>query len=454
MLSISSFMKKRKYLSIFTLVQLTLILHSPLFAQTSIDSVNGSVNLRQCVEFALRNQPVVRQASIDEQINEKDIRIGLSAWLPQVNTTGTYNYYFHGSPVAGTSGANIPANTDLRNLSTLGLQASQVLYNNDVLLAAKTARYSRQYYKENTLSSQINVVSDVSKAFFDVLLSQKQLNITNEDIVRLQRSLKDAFNKYQAGVSDKTDYKQATIALNNSLATRKQTEEAIKSKTAYLKQIMGIDATKPISLLYDSSRYEQEAYIDTNQKLDVNNRIEYRLLQTSKVLKNINVNYYRYGFLPSLSAVGNYNFAYISHDFANLYDKSYPTGYVGLTLNLPIFQGTRRLQNLSKARLQVERADLDIVNSQNTINTEYVQALASYKSNYSSYQLIRQNVDLAKDVYKIVSLQYREGIKTYLDVIVAQSDLRTAELNYYNALFQLLSSKIDLKKSLGTLTVE
>jgi outer membrane protein TolC len=83
-----------------------------------------------------------------------------------------------------------------------------------------------------------------------------------------------------------------------------------------------------------------------------------------------------------------------------------------------------------------------------------VQALAGYKSNYTSWQLIKQNVDLAKDVYKIVSLQYREGIKTYLDVIVAQSDLRTAELNYYNALFQLLSSKIDLQKALGTLSVQ
>jgi len=98
--------------------------------------------------------------------------------------------------------------------------------------------------------------------------------------------------------------------------------------------------------------------------------------------------------------------------------------------------------------------DLDIENSANTINTEYVQALADYKSNYTNWQLIKQNVDLAKDVYKVVSLQYREGIKTYLDVIVAQSDLRTAELNYYNALFNLLSSKIDFEKALGTLNVQ
>ena len=54
----------------------------------------------------------------------------------------------------------------------------------------------------------------------------------------------------------------------------------------------------------------------------------------------------------------------------------------------------------------------------------------------------------------MVSLQYREGIKTYLDVIVAQSDLRTAELNYFNALFNVLASKIDLEKALGILSPE
>jgi len=82
-----------------------------------------------------------------------------------------------------------------------------------------------------------------------------------------------------------------------------------------------------------------------------------------------------------------------------------------------------------------------------------VQALAGYKGSYTNWQLLKQNVSLASDVYKVVTLQYREGVKTYLDVIVAQSDLRTAELNYYNALFQVLSSKIDLQKALGTLAV-
>jgi len=441
-------MKKTVYFLIFCS---TIILPASLFAQNSGDTI---VTLKQCVEFALRNQPVVRQASIDEAINERDIKISLSDWLPQVNGSGQYQHYFKGTPQNTGTTATPAAGTRTDEFSLLGLQASQVIYNNDVLQAAKAAKYSRQYYKENILSSQINVVSDVSKAFFDVLLSQKQLDILNEDITRLQRSLKDAYNRYQAGVSDKIDYKQATISLNNSIASRKQTAEAIKSKLAYLKQIMGISAGHNLVLSYDSTRYEQEANIDTNQQLDVNNRIEYRLLKTQRNLQVVNVNYYKYGFLPSLSAVGSYNWIYLSDKFSNLYNTSYPSAYAGLSLALPIFQGGKRLQNLSKARLQTTRTDLDIENSANTINTEYVQAIASYKSNYTSWQLIKQNVDLAKDVYKVVSLQYREGIKTYLDVIVAQSDLRTAELNYYNALFQLLSSKIDLEKSLGILSVQ
>lgn len=434
----------------FLLIVNLFILPFVASAQQGTDTV---VSLKQCIEFALRNQPAVRQASIDQQINERDIRIGFSGWLPQVNSSGQYQYYFKGSPVANAGSAALPGN-NLNQFSSLGLQASQVIYNNDVLQAAHAAKYSRQYYKENIMSSQINVVSDVSKAFFDVLLSQKQLDILNEDIARLQRSLKDAYNRYQAGVSDKTDYKQATISLNNSISTRKQTAEAINSKLAYLKQIMGIGSSHNLILTYDSTRFEQEANIDTNQRLDVNNRIEYRLLQTRKNLENVNVTYYKYGFLPSISAIGAYNLLYLNNRFSDLYSQSFPNAYAGLSLALPIFQGTKRLQNLGKARLRVERTDLDIENSANTINTEYVQALASYKSNYTSWKLVRQNVDLAKDVYKVVSLQYREGVKTYLDVIVAQSDLRTAELNYYNALFQLLSSKIDLEKSLGILGVQ
>jgi outer membrane protein TolC len=493
------FMKNNTH---YYLILLLLVLPLLTFAQVR-DTSATTLTLQQCIDYALRNQPAVRQANLDEDINERDIRISLSAWLPQLNSSGSYQHYLQrtailgtggtgtggtgaggagtggtgtggtgtggtgtggtGTGGTGTGGTGIGGGTTsggtqqlaiANNVSSLGLSASQVLYNNDVWQASKASKYSRQYYKQNTVSTKIDVVSNVSKAFYDVLLSQRQLDIINGDILRLQRNLRDATSRYQAGVTDKIDAKQATIGLNNSLATRKQLQESVNSRVAYLKQLMGYYPQKPLTVAYDSVRLQREIAVDTNQNLNVNNRIEYSLLETQKNLQNINVSYYKYGFLPSLSAIGSYNLLYFNDKVSNLYRDAFPTSLVGLSLALPIFQGGRRLQNLSKARLQVKRVDLDLENTRNSINAEYVQALANYKSNLSNYQFLGQNVELAKDVYKVVSLQYREGIKTYLDLIVAQTDLRTAELNYYTALFQLLSSKIDLQRALGTLPVQ
>jgi outer membrane protein TolC len=63
------------------------------------------------------------------------------------------------------------------------------------------------------------------------------------------------------------------------------------------------------------------------------------------------------------------------------------------------------------------------------------------------------NIALARDIFNTVRLQYEKGIKAYLEVIVSETDLRTAELNYLNSLFRVLSSKVDLEKAAGDIKV-
>jgi outer membrane protein TolC len=58
-------------------------------------------------------------------------------------------------------------------------------------------------------------------------------------------------------------------------------------------------------------------------------------------------------------------------------------------------------------------------------------------------------VELAKEVYDIIQLQYNNGVRTYLDVTVAESDLRTTRINYFNSLYQVLASKMDVLRALG-----
>jgi outer membrane protein TolC len=182
------------------------------------------------------------------------------------------------------------------------------------------------------------------------------------------------------------------------------------------------------------------------------NRIEYQQLQTQKRLQDINYNYYKWQFIPTIQAYGNYNLNYLNNDFGKLYQDNYPNSFAGVRVGIPIFQGFRRVQNMKQAKLQSDRVNYDIEQLQLSVSTEVSQAMAAYKGYLNDYYTLKENVDIAKDVFSTIELQYKSGIKTYLEVITAQTDLRAAELNYNNALYQLLASKFDLQRALGSIS--
>ena len=244
------------------------------------------------------------------------------------------------------------------------------------------------------------------------------------------------------------------IALNNAITQKKASEESINVKNTYLKQLMGYPAEKPLTLKADISSMEKEVILDTLEKFDIYNRVEYQLLQTGLKLQKYNIDYYRFSYLPSLSAFANYNISFQSDDVSELYKNNYPSSIIGLTLSFPIFQGTRRIHNVKKSKLEFERMTLDTLTTRDEMNTQYTSAMASYKSNLLSYRLSSQNIDIAQDIYNTVSLQYNQGIKSYLEEIISETDLMTARINHLNALFMLMFSKIDLERALGKISVE
>ena len=419
------------------------------YSQTAAsDSLLQQATLSNIIQYALKRQPVVQQSLIDEKTTELQIKSKLADWYPQVN----FNYlYQHNFQVQTTIIGGNTVRLGVGNTSALQFTASQSIFNRDVLLASQTKGDVRQRAKQQTENTKIDVVVNVSKAFYDVLATEQQIKVVNENIVRLEKSLKDARAQYDAGVVDKTDYKRATIALNNAKASKKINEEAVKAKTEYLKALMNYPETAAIAIMYDSASLENELAVDTLQGIDYASRIEYRQLQTQRRLLEANVKYNKWDFFPSLSANGAYNINYLSNDFGKLYNQSFPNSYAGLTLAFPIFQGGKRKYNIRQAEWQLKRTDLDIISLKNSVNTEYTTALANYKSSLSNYQAVKENVLLAQEVYDVINLQYRSGIKTYLEVVNAETDLRTSQINYFNALYQVLSSKIDVQRSLGEL---
>lgn len=417
--------------------------------QNKKDSVIDQGTLTNCIHYAIAHNPDIQNAKIDEAITEATIKSKLSEWYPQVNLNYNLQHNFQ-LPAANFNGNIVHIGS--QNTSGLQFGATQNIFNRDVLLASRSSRDVRLQSKQNTKEQNINIAVMVSKAFYDVLLTKQQLNVTEQDIERIEVSLKDAYYQYQSGITDKTDYKRATISLNNTKAQKKFGEESVKAKYIYLKELMGYPSSKDFELVYDSAQMANEILLDTLQNVNYSNRIEIQLLETQKKLQQYNLQYYKWSFLPDISAFGNYNLNFLNNQFSKLYSQSFPNSYGGILLSIPIFQGGKRLQQIKQAELEVNQVDNSIISIQNNINTQYAWAMATYKSNLYNYYSLKENLSLANEVYDVIRLQYRSGVKSYLEVINAETDLRTAQINFYNALYQLLSSKIDVSQSLGTIT--
>lgn len=142
---------------------------------------------------------------------------------------------------------------------------------------------------------------------------------------------------------------------------------------------------------------------------------------------------------------------YFNENFSDLYQQSYPTSAVGLNLSIPIFQGGKRVHQVKAAQLQVERGQVELQDLSNQINTEYETALAAYNSSLYEWEIIRENMEMAENVYDIIKMQYDEGVKAYVDLVVAETDLQTAQINHINAFYQVLLSKLDLDQALGSI---
>ena len=420
-------------------------------AQSAPDSLSNQGSLKNCIHYALVHQPILHQSILDEEITEHSIQSKLADWYPQLEFSYAIQH-FPNIPVSIVEGT--PAQVTLQNASTGQFSLTQTLFNRDVLLVSSSASDVRSRLRQQTVSNKINVVVNVSKAYYAVLETQEQITLLDEDIVRLRQSLKDAYQLYKGGVVDNIDYKRATIALNNALHEKKQNEELLKARTMFLKEQMGYPSEAALNLEYDSTQMEHDVFLDTNQTLRFGDRIEYQLLQTQKQLQEENVAYAKWSFLPSLSAFANYAFNYQSSTIVKLYENNFPSSVVGLQLSFPIFEGGKRLQELQIARLQLQRIDDDFLLLQNSFNTEYMQAAADYKSNLNTYYVLKDNLELAREVYHTIQLQYKAGTKTYLEVITAESDLRATQVNYTTALYQVLSSKLDVQKALGTIHYE
>jgi outer membrane protein TolC len=328
------------------------------------------LTLDQCIDYAFTHQPALQQAIVYQSITKTTNAISMSGWYPQVAIGGNFTHY-NQLPTNFTTdtatGDVVKQHSGIVNTAIPALTVSQAIFSPSLLYASKSLHFYTEQAEQITDSAKIDLVVNVSKAFYNLLLTLEQINVFREDTARLSKNLADAYHQYVGGIVDMTDYQQAAISLNNSKAQLRQASENIIPLYAALKQSMGWPTGIQFNVNFDTARMKQDIFIDTTQTLDYEKRIEFGLLRTSKNLQHTVTDYYRMAWLPTVSGFFNYDFEYENNSLAALYANLYPYSYIGVSVSLPIFTGFYRVNNIKKSKLQEQLLDWNLVNLKSQI---------------------------------------------------------------------------------------
>ncbi|RFS20152.1 TolC family protein [Chitinophaga silvatica] len=420
------------------------------YSQTLKDSIN-TLSLKQCIDYALQHQPAVQQTILLKSITKEANAVNLSGWYPQVGVTVNYNHYLQ-EPISlsNINGVETPVQTSVVNTAIPGVGVTQNIYNPSLIYVSRIAPLNMKAAEQSIDSSKIDLVTNVSKSFYSLLLVLQQIDVLKEDTARLGESLRTAYHQYVGGIVDETDYEQAAISLNTSLGQLVQANESLWPQYAMLKQLMGYPPEKQFNVAYDSTELLKEININATEQLRYEKRIEFKQLMVQKKLQSELTRFYqKTSIFPTLSAFYNYNATFQNNSFSHLFNTVYPNSIIGLTVSLPIFTGFARIHNVRRSKFQEKILDWSEIDLKDNIYTQYATALATYRGNLYNMQKMKENVTLARRVYFVTDLQYKQGIVPYLNVITAETNLKTSELTYLNALYQTLSSKIDWQKAMG-----
>jgi outer membrane protein TolC len=124
---------------------------------------------------------------------------------------------------------------------------------------------------------------------------------------------------------------------------------------------------------------------------------------------------------------------------------------VGLSLNVPIFDGFRKLAQTQQSTISITKTENDIKNFENAINLQVFQAKSTYIRSKQQLEIQRGNLKLAEDIYAKMELKYKNGVGSSLELTSAQTDLENARTNLLATVYEYFVAELDFKQALGTI---
>lgn len=440
-------------------------------------------SVEQATSYALKNSVAVKKALVDVKIqNETNREITASAY-PNISGSLSGNYFpnvavqsfpnfisaatygvLEKEGVKNGSGQSIISPSDFgfvqaqfgtKYTASGEISASQLLFDGQVFIGLKARDAAMKFANKQVAVTEEAIKLNIHKIYWQLVIGKKQLESFDANITVLEKFLSDTKELFKSGFREKLDIDKVNVQLVNLKTEKIKVENQIEAGYAGLKFLMGMPQKDELVLTDSITEASIKDGILDGDSVQYNNRKEYQLYEIVKKLQQYNVKRYQFSYLPTLAAFGSYSKNAQRNQF-NIFKSGaqYPwftSSVVGIKLSVPIFDGFAKDARVKKARLELQKTNLDIENLKQNIDNDVAVAKIKIRNAVITMDYQKQNATLAEKVYETEKLKYEQGLGSNLEVLNAQASLKTAQINYYASVYDAIIAKIDYQKAVGKL---
>ena len=433
----------------YALVTLMCVTAVPTMAQENVEASQNKplvLTLEDALKIALSENPTVKIA--DQTIESKKYaKKGAYASLwPEISASATYQRYIKKQRLH-FNGADIEIGT--ANNITAGVNAALPLVNAQLWKSLKLSAMDVELAVEQARSSRIDMVEQVSKAFYQVLLAKDSYNVYKRVYDNAIENHRIVEKRYSVGQVSEYDFIRSQVSVANAEPNVFNAENSIVLALWQLKALLGVDLAKDIDCAGSLADFEAllTSHIEMNADLSANSSIRQLEIQERMLDKSIEVK--RAANLPSLALSIGYNYV-VMNETLNFSEYQWnPYSVAAFSLNIPIFAGGKRRAEVNQAKIDLNNLQLQRENVERQLRTAVMSYYSNMLTNVKQYHASSQTISQAKRGYDIAVKRYEVGGGTLVDVDNSQLAYTQAELTRSTAIYNYLVNQVSMAKILG-----
>ena len=405
----------------------------------------SQLTLPDAINMAMKNSLDIQLANNSIEVNTIFNNYGIAGGLPLVTSTLSDNETVSNINQKLNSGESITRNGAATNNFVVGLTGSILLYNGNRVVATKKRLGLLELQSKELLNAQIqNIIAGVMTGYYDIVRQQSYMKTIDRSIEASNQQLDIVKARQSVGLANNADLFQAQIDLNALLQAKQSQQVVIDQSKTELLRLLTLRADSAINI-NDTIIVDKAILLDgVLNSLNKNAEIiaaEEQIRINEQIVNETAAQRY-----PSIRATTGFNFTRNNATGGQLLLNQNYGPYVGVSIGIPIYNGSIFRRQQQVASINVRNADLDRKVLVRDYSSQVVKSYQSYAASLQQIITEQKNYDLSNQLLELALQRFRLKQATIVDVKNAQQSFEESGYRLVNLNFAAKSAEIELKR--------